>query len=72
MARMAALFMIFIPCRPVAMIRMDCARARWAEVERVLVIPAKEKIDKWRSFTELGLRKMDNESGCPLRHYLLL
>jgi hypothetical protein len=64
--------MIFIPCRPVAMIRMDCARARWAEPERVLVVPAKEKMDKGRGYTELVLRKMNNESLCPLRHYLLL
>jgi hypothetical protein len=27
MRRTAALFMISIPCRPIAMIRMDCARA---------------------------------------------
>jgi hypothetical protein len=72
MARTAALFMIFIPCRPVAMIRMDCARARWAEPERVLVVPAKEKMDKGRGYTGLELRKMDNESLCPLHHYLLL
>jgi hypothetical protein len=37
--------MMFIPCKPVAMIRMDCARARWAEPERVLIVPAKEKMD---------------------------
>jgi hypothetical protein len=69
MARTAALFMIFSPCRPVAMIRMDCARARWAEPERVLVVPAKEKMDKGRGYTELVLKKMDNELLCPLRHY---
>jgi hypothetical protein len=59
MARTAALFMIFIPCRPVAMIRMDCARARRAEPERFLVVPAKEKMDKGRGYTELVLRKME-------------
>jgi hypothetical protein len=72
MAHTAPLFMIFIPCRPVAMIRMDCAWARWAEPERVLVVPAKEKMDKGRRYTELVLRRMDNESLFPLRHYLLL
>ena len=45
MARSAALFMIFIPCRTIAMIRMDCARARWKKAERVLIVPAKEKMD---------------------------
>jgi hypothetical protein len=30
MVRTAALFIKFIPCRPPAMTRMDCARARWA------------------------------------------
>jgi hypothetical protein len=72
MGRTAALFMIFIPCRPVAMNRMDCVRVRWVEPERVLVVPAKEKIDKGRGYTDLVLRKMNNESLCPLRHYLLL
>jgi hypothetical protein len=72
MAHTAALFMLFIPRKPVAMIRMHCARVRWAEPERVLVVPAKEKMDKRRGYTELVLRKTDNESLCSLRHYLLL
>jgi hypothetical protein len=72
MARTATLFMIVNPYRPVAMIRMDCAKARWAEPERVLVVPAKEKMNKGRGNTELVWRKMDNESLCPLRHYLIL
>jgi hypothetical protein len=29
-------------------------------------------MDEGRGYTELVLRKMSNESLCPLRHYLLL
>jgi hypothetical protein len=29
-------------------------------------------MDEGRGYTELVMRKMDNESLCPLRHYLLL
>jgi hypothetical protein len=54
------------------MIRMDCARARRTKRERVLIIPAKERMDKGRGYTELVLRRMENESLCPLCHYLLL
>jgi hypothetical protein len=72
MARAAASLVIFFPCRSVAMIRMDCARVRWAETERVLIVSAKEKFDKGRGCTERVMRRLDNESLCPLRHHLLL
>jgi hypothetical protein len=69
MARTAALFMIFIPCRTIAMTRMDCVKARWKEAERVLIVPAKEKMDKGRGYTELVLRELDVEAFCPVRHF---
>jgi hypothetical protein len=72
MARTAALSMIFISCRPLAMTRMDCARARWAEKGHVLIILAKERMDRGKGYTELVLRRIDNESLYPPRHYLLL
>jgi hypothetical protein len=59
MARTAVLMMIFILCRPVAMIRMDWSRMRWIEAGRVFLVPAKEKMDKGRGYTELMLRKIE-------------
>ena len=72
MARTAALFMIFIPCRQIAMIRMDVARQVWKKVGQVLVVPAKEKMDKGRGYTELVIRRSEVEALCPLRHFHLL
>jgi hypothetical protein len=72
MARTAALMVIFIPCRPVAMIRMDWSRMRWIEAGSVLVVPVKEKVNRGRGFTELVIRKIEIEALCPLRHALLL
>jgi hypothetical protein len=72
MARTAVLMMIFIPCRPVAMIRMDWSRVRWIEAGSVLLVPAQEKMDRGRGYTELVIRKIEIEALCPLRHALLL
>jgi integrase len=72
MGRAAALMMIFIPCRPVPMIRMDWSRMRWIEAGNVLVVPTKEKMDKGRGYTELVIRRIESEALCPLCHALLL
>jgi hypothetical protein len=72
MARTAALMMIFIPCRPVVMIKMDWSRMRWIEAGSVLLVPTKEKMDRGRGYTELVIRKIEIEALCPLRHALLL
>jgi hypothetical protein len=71
MARTAALMMIFILYRPVAMIRMDWLWMRWIESGSVLIVPAKEKMDKGRGYTELVIRRFEIEALCPLRHALL-
>jgi hypothetical protein len=72
MARTAALMMIFTPCRPVAVIRMDWSRMRWIWAGRVLLVPVKKKMDRGRDYTELVLRKIEIEALCPLRLALLL
>jgi integrase len=72
MAPTGALMMIFIPRRPVAMIRTDWSRIRWIEAGCVLIVPAKEKMDRGRRYTELVIRKIEIEALCPLRHTLLL
>ena len=72
MARAAALFMVFIPCRPVAMLRMDVDRAVWRAEEQILVVPSREKTDKGRGSTELAIRQMKDEQLCPLHAFRLL
>jgi hypothetical protein len=62
MARTAALVMIFIPCRPVAMIRMDWSKMRWIEAGRLLLVPAKERMDGGKGYTELVIRKIEIEA----------
>jgi hypothetical protein len=62
MAQTATLMMIFIPCRSVAMIRMDWSRIRGIEAGRVLVVSAKEKMDRGREYTELEIRKIEIEA----------
>jgi hypothetical protein len=53
------------------MIRIDWSRIRWIEAGRVLVVPAKEKMDRGRGYTELVI-KIEIKALCPLRHALLL
>jgi integrase len=72
MARAAAVFMIFLPCRPIAMIRMDGGKERWVASQRILVVGAKEKMDKGRGYTELVFRELGTRSLCPLTLYRLL
>ena len=72
MARTAALFMIFVPCRPITMIRMDCTRERWAPDGQSVEIPAKEKMDKGRRVTAMVIRSLQDKRICPLTHYNLL
>ena len=71
MARAAALFMIFIPCRPFAMLRMNADRAVWRTEEKILVVPSREKTDKGRGSTELAIRQMTDEQLRHLRAFRL-
>jgi hypothetical protein len=64
--------MISITCKPVAMIRMDWSKIRWREAGRVLVVSAKERMDRDRGYTELMIRQIEIEVLCPLCHALLL
>ena len=72
MARAAAVFMIFIPCRPVGMFRMDPSNARLDAGGINLIVPSKEKTDKGRGQTEFVLRPMDDKNLCPLSLFRLL
>jgi hypothetical protein len=53
----ATLMMIFIPCRPLSMMRMDWSKIRWIEAGRVFVVPAKEKMDRGGGYTKVGDKK---------------
>ena len=72
MARAAAVFMVFVPCRPVTMLRINPAREIWAKDGQSVEIPAKEKMDKGQRETALVIRKGSCKELCPLTLYLRL
>jgi hypothetical protein len=72
MPRAAAVFVIFIPCRPIVMIRMDGTKESWRAERKALVVGTREKTDKGRGYTELVLRALPQKNLCPLSLYCLL
>jgi hypothetical protein len=72
MARAAFLFMVFIPCRPVGMWRMDVTGEKWAEDESWVEVPAREKTNHGKEVTILVIRKGNIPNLCPLKAYRLL
>jgi hypothetical protein len=72
MARAAALFMIFIPCRPVGAWRMKPSTEKWASDGESVEVQAREKLDRGKGVTVLLLRKGPVENLCPVRVYLAL
>jgi hypothetical protein len=53
-------FVVFVPCRPIALIRMDVQRARVRHSDNAIIVPAQEKTDSGRSRTELVFRPSSN------------
>jgi hypothetical protein len=49
----AAVLMTLLPCRPVALLRMDLTKARIRKSDGALIVPAWEKTDFGRGVTEL-------------------
>ena len=72
MARTAAVFMVFVPCRPITMLRISPNREIWAKDRQFVEIPAKEKMGKGQRETALVIRKASCKELCPLTLYLLL
>jgi hypothetical protein len=72
MARSAALFMIFIPCRPVGAWRMDPRLERWAEDGSSVELLAKEKTNFGKGTTALLIRRGRVPKLCPLVAYCTL
>jgi hypothetical protein len=48
----AGVLMTLLPCRPVALIRMDLTKVRTRESDGALIVPAQEKTDLGRGVTE--------------------
>ena len=71
-ARVAALLMIFVPCRPITMLRMDPTQETWARDGQSVEIPAREKMDKGGRVSAAVIRALPDKELCPLTHYLLL
>jgi hypothetical protein len=57
----AAMFMVFVPCRPCAMVRMDTSKAWVRKTDGAIIVPAQEKTDYGKGVTELVFRKADEK-----------
>jgi hypothetical protein len=56
----AAIFMVLLPCRPIALVRIDPSRARVRKSDNAVIAPAQEKTDSGKSRTELVFRNSPN------------
>jgi integrase len=56
----AAIFIVFLPCRPIALIRMDVLRARTRRSDGAIIVPAQEKTDSAKGRTEIVFRTASN------------
>jgi integrase len=52
----AAIFMVFVPMRPCALVRMNTAKTRIRPTDRSYIVPAREKTNFGREVTELVFR----------------
>jgi integrase len=72
MCRAAALFMFFIPCRPVGMWRINPDKEVWAADDQSVSVPVKEKTDHGREGSVLVIKSVTHPNLCPVRCYRLL
>jgi hypothetical protein len=72
MARAAAVFMIFIPCRPIGTWRIDPGSERRSEDGKSVEVQAKEKTNHGKGTTALILRAGPSPNLCPLTVYRIL
>jgi integrase len=68
----AANFIVFIPCRPIALIRLDVQRARVRRSDNAVIVPAQEKTDTVKSRTELVFRASSNRRTSTRYYYDIL
>jgi site-specific recombinase XerD len=72
MMRTAALFMIFLPCRPIGMLRIDPTEERWSDDKTTVELPVMEKMNRGRDKTVMIVRSCEIPQLCPLTHYRLM
>jgi hypothetical protein len=68
----AAVLMTLIPCRPVALLRMNLAKARIRKSDGALIVPAQEKTDFGRGATELVIHDSPEQWLSPRFYYDIL
>jgi hypothetical protein len=68
----AAVFVVFVPCRPIALVRLDVRRARIRASDGAIIVPAQEKTDTTGSRTELVFRPASNPRLSALYYYEIL
>jgi hypothetical protein len=72
MERAALLFMIFIPCRPVGMLRMHAAESRFSSDGSSIEVPTKEKTNSGKGSTILLIRKGPVSNLCAVNVFTRL
>jgi site-specific recombinase XerC len=68
----AAALMIFVPCRPIALIRNDPRTAKYDPDGKSITVMAQEKMDFGRGRTMLVLRDIPDPAFSPMRHFISL
>jgi integrase len=68
----AAHFMVFVPCRPCALVRLDVAKARIRPSDQAIIVPAQEKTDFGRGVTELAFRRAEETKLSAAYYYDIL
>jgi hypothetical protein len=69
MATTAIIFMIFVPCRPIALIRLDPTKAKQDPYSDALLVPTKEKTDRGRDSSILCIRSLPQKLLSPRFYY---
>ena len=72
MMRTAVVFMIFIPLRPAAMLRLDPSEEKVSKINRSIEVLTCDKRDSKRTRTYIVIRPLEDKRLCPLKHYSVL
>jgi hypothetical protein len=67
-----AIFMVFIPLRPVAMLRLDPSNERISKTSKSIEVPTCNKTDSKREITYVVVRPLEDKRLCPLKHYRMI
>jgi integrase len=72
MTRAAAIFMVFVPLRPMAMIRLDPSNEKRGAPGKSIEVCGHDKTDSNKSVTFSAIRPLEDKRLCPLTFYELL